>query len=86
MNLKEAVEKYLAVAGRFGETMPLAGFGLEPKETEAMLSAWDEDYHLHRHFELVPASWMTAGVTACSINGALYSAIIIRESIREAID
>ena len=86
MNLKEAVEKYLEVAGQFGETMPLSGFGLPPSEAEAMLSAWDEDYHLHRHFELVPSSWITAGAPAYSINGALYSAIIIRESIREALD
>lgn len=86
MNLKEAVEKYLKVAGGFGKTMPLADFGLPPSETEAMLSAWDEDYHLNRHFELVPTSWMTAGATAFSINGVLYSAIIIRESIRETLD
>ena len=86
MKLKDAVEKYLAVAGRFGETMPLGQFGLPQAEAEAMLSAWDEDYHLHRHFELVPASWMSEGAPAYSVNGLLYSAIIIRESIREALD
>ncbi|MBI3933862.1 MAG: hypothetical protein HY316_04165 [Acidobacteria bacterium] len=86
MNLKDAVEKYLAVAGHFGEPMPLGQFGLPRAEAEAMLSAWDEDYHLHRHFELVPASWMSEGAPAYSINGVLYAAIVIQESIREALE
>jgi hypothetical protein len=86
MTLKAAVEKYLAVTGRFGETMPLRKFGLPQAEVEALLSAWDEDYHLHRHFELIPASSMSEGATAYSVSGVLYSAIIIRESIREALD
>ena len=86
MNLKEAVEKYLEVAGRFGETMPLSRLGLPQAEVEALLSAWDEDYHLHRHFELVPASGLAEGASSYSINGELYSGIILRESIREALD
>jgi hypothetical protein len=85
MNLSEAVEKYLAVAGQFGETMPLAGFGLPRAEAEAMLSAWDEDYHLHRHFELVPSWWTSEAEPAYSVNGALYSGIIFRETVREAL-
>lgn len=86
MTLKEAVARYLQAAGQFGETMPLGQFGLPQAEAERMLSGWDEDYHLNRHFELVPASWMSEGAPAYSINGTLYSAIIIRESIREALD
>jgi hypothetical protein len=85
MNLSEAVEKYLAVAGQFGETMSLAAFGLPRAEAEAMLSAWDEDYHLHRHFELVPNSWISEAEPAYSINGALYSGIIFRETVLEAL-
>ena len=85
MNLKDAVEKYLAVVGQFGETMPLGRFGLPQAEAEAMLSAWDEDYHLHRHFELVATPWISEGAPSYTINGVLYSAIIIRESIREAL-
>jgi hypothetical protein len=86
MKLSVAVEKYLAVAGQFGESMLLADFGLPRGKLEAMLSAWDEDYHLHRHFELVPSSWMLEREQAYSVNGALYSAIIFRETIREALD
>ena len=86
MNVKDAVEKYLAVAGRFGEPMPLSQFGAPQDDVEIMLSAWDEDYHLHRHFELLPASGMSQGAVPYRINGSLYSAIIIRESIRETLD
>ena len=86
MNLKDAVAKYLEVAGQFGESMALDGFGLPRAEAEAMLSAWDEDYHLHRHFELVPASWMSEGTPAYNVNGGLYAAIIIRDSIGEALN
>ena len=85
MTLKEVVEKYLTVAGQFGESMLLSRFGLPQEEMEALLSAWDEDYHLHRHFELVPASWMTEPTPSYSVDGSLYSAIILRESIREAL-
>lgn len=85
MSLKEMVQKYLETVGRFGLAMPLNQFGLPQPAIEAMLSAWDEDYHLHRHFELVPASWSSESASSYSINGVLYSAIIIRETIREAL-
>ncbi len=65
--------------------MPLDQFGLSQPEVEATLSAWEEDYHLNRHFELVPASWMHSGSPAYRINGALYTAIIFRESIRDVL-
>ena len=86
MTLKEAVARYLQAAGQFGQPLPLGQFQLSQAELEAMLSAWDEDYHLHRHFELVPASWLSPGAAPYRINGSLYSAIIIRESIRETLD
>jgi hypothetical protein len=86
MTLQQAVEKYLGIAGRFGETMALSQFGLPRAELEALFSAWDEDYHVHRHFELVPASWVSESSPAYCINGALYSGIILRDSIREALD
>ncbi|HWP83565.1 MAG TPA: hypothetical protein VNN17_00105 [Terriglobia bacterium] len=85
MTLQEAIERYLEVAGEFGVAMPLSGFGRPQQEVEETLSAWDEDYHLHRHFELVPASWMAPAATAYRINGALYTDIILRETIREAL-
>jgi hypothetical protein len=52
MNLKEAVERYLSVAGDFGKPALLAAFGMERSETEALFGALDEDYHISRflHF------------------------------------
>lgn len=85
MTLHEAVEKYLQAAGSFGQIMPLERFGLPPKELDAMLSVWEEDYHLSRHFELIPASYRNASAAGFVIGGAEYTGIIIRDSIREAL-
>ena len=85
MNLKEAVARYLQAAGRFGEPMPLSQFQLPQAELEAMLSAWDEDYHLHCYFELIPASRMSAGAPAYNINGTMYTAIVIQETVRDVL-
>jgi hypothetical protein len=85
MNLREAVDKYLSVAGAFGAEMPLSGFGLPRNEVQAMIEAWDEDYHLHAHFELVAASWMSPDAPSYQINGIQYSAIVFRDTIRDAL-
>ncbi len=50
MHLRELVEKYLGLAGSYGELAPLAGFGLGKKETERVFSVFDEDYHISRFF------------------------------------
>jgi len=50
-----------------------------------MLSAWDEDYHLHCYFELIPASRMSAGAPAYNINGTMYTAIVIQETVRDVL-
>ena len=85
MTLKAAVEKYLEIARQFGKPMPLAQFGLPHDELVAMLSAWEEDYHLNRHFELLPASQAGAGDPAYLINGVAYTTIVFRESIRDVL-
>lgn len=89
MDLKSAVERYLEVVRNFRRPMPLTEFGLPKEEIEAMVSAWDEDYHLHRYFELVPASKAAAGdpvkEAAYRIHGILYTGIIFHESIRHAL-
>ena len=73
MDLKAAVERYREVVNEFGQPMPLSRFGLPKKEIEAMVAVWDEDYHLHRHFVLLPAPQAGAGKseeeTSYSING-----------------
>ncbi len=50
MRLKEAVEKYLAVAGSYGRPVPIAQFALAHADAEKMFSAFDEDYHISRYF------------------------------------
>ncbi len=50
MQLREAVEKYLAASGGYGKPAPLASFGLSLQETERVFSVFDEDYHISRFF------------------------------------
>ena len=88
MNLKAAVEKYLAVAGEFGRPMPLTGFGLSREAPEEMLADWEEDYLLHRHLELIPAGDSSSEAAAESryvVGGIAYAGIVFRSSIRTAI-
>ena len=102
MDLKAAVERYLEVVKEFGRPMPLSRFELPREEIEDTVSGWDEDYHLHRHFLLVPASpagsdetrsetkidtgGKTGKETSYSINGLSCTAIVFRESIRHALE
>ncbi len=50
MNLRAVVEKYLALAGGYGQPTPLAAFGLTREEAERVFSVFDEDYHISRFF------------------------------------
>ena len=102
MDLKAAVERYLEVVKEFGHPMPLSRFELPREEIEDTVSGWDEDYHLHRHFVLIPASpagsdeimseaktgtgGKTGKETSYSINGLSCTAIVFRESIRHALE
>ena len=100
MNLKAAVEKYLAVTGAFDRPMPLTAFGLDQKDTEAMLAAWEEDYQLHRHMELIPAGPQgpktvktatkegregPAGQERYFVGGIAYTGVVFRASIRSVM-
>ena len=88
MDLKTAVAKYLEVVGEFGRPMPLSEFGLSREATEGMVSAWEEDYQLHRHLELIPVTGGPAGETSESafvVAGLAYSAVVFRSSIRSVI-
>jgi len=89
MDLKAAVAKYLEVVGEFGRPMPLNQFGLAREATEAMVEAWEEDYQLHRHLELIPASGGASGQTSESayvVAGRAYTAVVLRSSIRDVIE
>ena len=88
MNLKSAVRKYLEVVGEFGRPMSLTEFGLSREATEAMLAAWEEDYQLHRHLELIPASDGPPGpVTEGTylVGGLAYTGVVFRASIRDVV-
>lgn len=50
MRLREAVDKYKAMAGGYGRPLALAAFGLSRPETEKMFGAFDEDYQISRFF------------------------------------
>jgi hypothetical protein len=58
MTLREVVERYRTLGGRFGKLVGLSAFGLEREETERLFGAFDEDYYISRffHFTLDPAA------------------------------
>ena len=86
MDLSTAVTRYLDVVGEFGRPMPLREFGLPQRELETMLAAWDEDYHVNRHFELNPAPPEASHESdLCWVNGAAYHQIIFKESVRHIL-
>ena len=64
MNLREVVEKYLAIAGGFGRSVALADFGLDRAQAERVFAPFDEDYHISRYFHFSRATG-----TAYTING-----------------
>jgi len=86
MDLKAAVERYLEVVKDFQQPMHLSRFGLSKEELESMVSAWDEDYHMNRHFRLMGPTEDLPGIGENAvhylINGVAYSAIVFKESIR----
>jgi hypothetical protein len=52
MNLREAVEKYLSMAGEYGKFVALESLGFPHEVTERIFSVFDEDYNISRflHF------------------------------------
>src|SRR5258708_12565049 len=68
MNLREIVEKYLALAGGYGRPVALADFGFDRAQTERVFAAFDEDYHISRYFHFS----RTAG-PAYTINGFVHT-------------
>ena len=85
MNLKAAVKKYLEAVGEFGRPMSLAEFGISREATEAMVAAWEEDYQLHRHLELIPAAG-SASESAYVVGGLAYTGVVLRPSIRDVFE
>lgn len=52
LSLREVVDRYLAVAGKFGQPVHLSAFQLSSAEIQTLFNVLDEDYHLSRflHF------------------------------------
>ena len=52
MTLKELVTHYRELAGGYGLPVHLSAFGLAKPDLERDFSAYDEDYHISRFFQL----------------------------------
>ena len=75
--LRQIVDRYLALAGGFGPPVPLAGFGLGADETARLFSAFDEDYQVSRFLKFS----RSAG-EEYSINGFPQTHLALDEGIR----
>ncbi len=80
LSLREVVDGYLAVAGKFGQPIALSAFHLSPTETQTLFNVLDEDYHLSRflHFSHVEGE-------ACVISGARVTHLSIDPGIQSML-
>ena len=76
LSLREVVDRYLAVAGKFGEPVALSAFQLSPAEIQALFNVFDEDYHLSRFLHFSPI-----GGEAYIISGARVTHLSIDSGI-----
>lgn len=77
MELKEIVQKYLAISGGYGKTVALDSLGLSRMEIENVFSAFDEDYHISRFFH-----FQCAAGAGYKINGFPQSHVSIDADIQ----
>ena len=80
MNLREIVEKYLAIAGGYGRPVALADFGFDGAQTERVFAGLDEDYHISRYFHFSRATG-----TAYTINGFDHTHVSIDADIQSIL-
>jgi hypothetical protein len=78
LSLREVVDRYLAVAGKFGQPAALSAFQLSPTEIQALFNVLDEDYLLSRflHFSSIGGeTYVISGarVTHLSIDPGIQS-------------
>jgi len=66
--LPELVKRYLAIAGAYGKSVPIASLEIPAGETERVFDFLDEDYHISRFFHFRDAS-AEGGETSFMING-----------------
>ena len=60
--LKKLVEHYLALAGTYGNAVPLIAFAFTRDETERLFSSYDEDYHISRFFHFTETDGMSFAI------------------------
>ena len=75
--LRQIVDRYLALAGGFGAPVPLEAFGFGAEETARIFSAFDEDYQVSRFLRFS----RSAGAEY-SINGFPQTHLALDEGIR----
>ena len=80
MNLREVVEKYLAIAGGYGRSVALADFGLDRAQAERVFAPFDEDYHISRYFHFSRATG-----TAYTINGFDHTHVSVDAEIQDVL-
>jgi hypothetical protein len=80
LSLLEVVERYGKLAGKFGEPVALADFGLTAEETTKLFSAFDEDYHISRFFD-----FSVRGGERYLINGSAVTHISIDSGIQDVL-
>jgi hypothetical protein len=80
MRLREAVEKYLQLAGGYGKPLAISRFGLPKADAEKLFSTFDEDYHISRYFHFSN----TAG-EAFNVNGFPQTHVLIDAEIQSTL-
>jgi hypothetical protein len=80
MDLRQVVERYGTLAGNFGDAVPLEKFGLKNEETERLLSALDEDYHISRFLKFSRLEGKTY-----QINGEAVTHLAVDPAIRSIL-
>jgi hypothetical protein len=80
MNLHNVVDKYLAVAGGYGKSVPIESLGLSHEETERIFDMLDEDYHISRFFHFSKAAGQSF-----QISGFAQTHISIDSEIQEIL-
>lgn len=66
--LPELVKRYLAVAGSYGNSVPIASLEIPTAELQRVFDFLDEDYHISRFFHFRDASAQSGG-PSFMING-----------------
>ncbi len=75
--LRQIVDRYLALVGGFGPAVPLEAFGFEAEETARLFSAFDEDYQVSRYMKFSRETG-----PEYSINGFAQTHVALDEGIR----